>query len=170
MTKYALNQSEAVVAEETYYNQSDKANDRGKYVSWTNEMDRCLTQLLVEQVMLGNKLEKNFKPVAYTAALSVLNDKLGLDLTKERNRMKTWKKQYGLVVELLSHSGFEWDERYKMGAANDSDWNEYIEVLNLFLQIDSMFFFFFPIIYVMFHHCSLFVQILKIMTSSFSSL
>jgi hypothetical protein len=57
-------------------------------------MDRCLTQLLVEQVMLGNKLEKNFKPVAYTAALTVLNDKFGLDSTKEniRDRLKTWKK------------------------------------------------------------------------------
>lgn len=134
-------QNEAVVAEETYHNQSDNANDRGKYVSWTDEMDRCLTQLLVEQVILGNKLDKNFKPVAYTAALTVLNDKFGLDLTKEniRNRLKTWKKQYGLVTELLSHSGFEWDERYKMVVANDSDWNEYIKVLYVFLQIDSMF-------------------------------
>lgn len=148
-------QNEAVVAEETYHNQSDNANDRGKYVSWTDEMDRCLTQLLVEQVILGNKLDKNFKPVAYTAALTVLNDKFGLDLTKEniRNRLKTWKKQYGLVTELLSHSGFEWDERYKMVVANDSDWNEYIKVLYVFLQIDSMFLMhFFSIIYVMFHH------------------
>jgi hypothetical protein len=152
-------QNEAVVAEETYYDQSDNANDRGKYISWTDEMDRCLTQLLVEQVMLGNKLEKNFKPVAYTAALTVLNDKFGLDLTKEniRNRLKTWKKQYRLVMELLSHCGFEWDERCKMVVANASDWNEYIKVLYVILQIDSMFLmhYFSSIIYVMFHHCSL---------------
>uniref|UniRef100_A0A2N9FX33 Myb/SANT-like domain-containing protein n=1 Tax=Fagus sylvatica TaxID=28930 RepID=A0A2N9FX33_FAGSY len=122
-------ENEAVVAEEAYYNEIDNAKDKGKYISWTDEMDRCLTQLLVEQVMLGNKLEKNFKPVAYMTALTVLNEKFGLDLTREniRNRLKTWKKQYGLVKELLSHSGFEWDERYKMVVAPDSDWNEYIK-------------------------------------------
>ncbi|XP_030959168.1 uncharacterized protein LOC115981123 [Quercus lobata] len=122
-------ENEAVVAEEKYYNEVDNAKDKVKYISWTDEMDRCLTQLLVQQVMLGNKLDKNFKPVAYMAALTVLNEKFGLDLTKEniRNRLKTWKKQYGLVKELLSHGGFEWDDRYKMVVATDSDWNEYIK-------------------------------------------
>lgn len=143
-------ENEAVVAEETYYNEVDNAKDKGKYISWTDEMDRCLTQLLVQQVMLGNKLDKNFKPVAYMAALTVLNEKFGLDLTKEniRNRLKTWKKQYGLVKELLSHGGFEWDERYKMVVATDSDWNEYIKVHVLFLQRFSVSDAFFSIIYV----------------------
>ncbi|XP_058008906.1 uncharacterized protein At2g29880-like [Hevea brasiliensis] len=119
----------AVDAEDAFKNQSDNAKEKGKYISWTEEMDHCLTELLLEQVLLGNRLAKNFKAAAYTAALTVLNKKFALVLTKEniRNRLKTWRKQYGLVKELLSHSGFEWDERQKMVVASDSKWNEYIK-------------------------------------------
>ena len=93
-------------------------------------MDRCLTEQLVEQVTLGNKLQKSFKPVAFRAALSVLNKRFPLDLTTEniKNRLKTWKKQYRLVKELLSQHGFEWDERQKMVIANDLEWRECIKV------------------------------------------
>ncbi|KAF2291812.1 hypothetical protein GH714_035703 [Hevea brasiliensis] len=119
----------AVDAEDAFKNQSDNAKEKGKYISWTEEMDHCLTELLLEQVLLGNRLAKNFKAAAYTAALTVLNKKFALVLTKEniRNRLKTWRKQYGLVKELLSHSGFEWDERQKMVVSSDSKWNEYIK-------------------------------------------
>ncbi|XVF04897.1 hypothetical protein REPUB_Repub05bG0124600 [Reevesia pubescens] len=118
--------NEAADTEELFYDQSDVAKDKGKYILWTDEMDRCLTEQLVEQVTLGNKLQKSFKPVAFRAALSVLNKKFSLDLTAEniRNRLRTWKKQYRLVKELLSQHGFEWDERQKMVIADDSEWRE----------------------------------------------
>ncbi|GLU18932.1 hypothetical protein SLE2022_352080 [Rubroshorea leprosula] len=116
-------------AENTYCGWSDIAKRKWKYVSWTEEMDRCLAEQLIEQVVLGNKLENSFKPVAFEAALAVLNSKFSLDLTVEdiRYRLKTWKKEYGLVKELLSDNGFEWDERQKMVIADDSEWNKYIE-------------------------------------------
>ncbi|XP_022732383.1 L10-interacting MYB domain-containing protein-like isoform X2 [Durio zibethinus] len=118
-------------ADTEFYNQSDVAKDKGKYILWTDEMDRCLTEQLVEQVTLGNKLQKSFKPMAFRAALSVLNKKFSLELTTEniRNRLRTWKKQYRLVKELLSQQGFEWDERQKMVITNDSDWREGIKTL-----------------------------------------
>lgn len=115
---------------DAFYNQNDNAKEKGKYMSWTDDMDRCLTEQLLEQVLLGNKVEKKFKAAAYTAALTALNEKFALELTKENimNRLKTWKKQYGLVKELLFQNGFEWDERQKMVVASDSKWNEYIKV------------------------------------------
>ena len=43
-----------------------KAKDQGKSMRWTNEMDRCLGRVLVEQIVLGNKnkLDNKFKLTA----------------------------------------------------------------------------------------------------------
>ncbi|XP_027341993.1 uncharacterized protein LOC113854889 isoform X2 [Abrus precatorius] len=116
-------------AQETNYHRTSSAKDKGKHVTWTDEMDCCLTELLFNQVMLGNKLEKNFKTSAYIAAVTFLNEKFGLNLTKENivSRLKKWKKQYGLLQEMLSHGRFEWDEEHKMVVATDSEWDEYIK-------------------------------------------
>ncbi|XP_042484106.1 uncharacterized protein LOC122064463 isoform X2 [Macadamia integrifolia] len=103
--------------------------EKAKNMMWTNEMDRCLTKALVQQVKKGNKIDKSLTSTAYTAAVELLNKKFSLDLNKEhiRNRLKTWKKQYGVLKELLAQNGFQWDERQKMVVANDSVWNEYIK-------------------------------------------
>ncbi|KAJ1384112.1 Myb/SANT-like domain [Sesbania bispinosa] len=115
--------------QETNHHRINNTMEKGIHVTWTDDMDHCLTELLVNQVMLGNKLEKNFKTSAYIASLTVLNERFGLNLTKEniRNRLKAWRKQYGLVKEMLSQGGFEWDEGRKMVVAPDSKWNEYIK-------------------------------------------
>lgn len=125
---YLTAKTEVVDTELLCYH-SDVAKEKGRYIIWTTEMDRCLAELLVEQVTLGNKVQKSFKLVAFTAALSVLNEKFSLDLTSEniRNRLKTLKKQYRLVKELLSQHGFEWDEGQKMVVANDSEWRDWIK-------------------------------------------
>ncbi|XP_020222381.1 uncharacterized protein LOC109804884 isoform X3 [Cajanus cajan] len=115
--------------QETNFRRTNSAKEKGKNVSWTDEMDHCLTELLFNQVMLGNKLEKNFKTSAYIAALNVLNERFGLNITKENiiSRLKTWKKQYGLMKEMLSQGRFEWDEERKMVVATDLDWDAYIK-------------------------------------------
>ncbi|XP_054819376.1 uncharacterized protein LOC129318557 isoform X4 [Prosopis cineraria] len=120
---------EVMDGQEAFYHETDSAKEKGKYVLWTDEMDRCLTQLLVKQVVMGNKLEKNFKSSAYLTAVTAINEKFGLDLTKEnvRNRLKTWKKQHYSVKEMLSHGGFEWDDERKIVVANDLTWKEYIK-------------------------------------------
>ncbi|XP_059665442.1 uncharacterized protein LOC132311536 [Cornus florida] len=98
-------ENEDVETEIVYQNRSDNAKERVKYIIWTDEMDRCLTEILVDQLKQGNKLEKKFKPVSFAAALTVLNENFALNVTKEniKSRLKTWKKLYGLVKELLSH-------------------------------------------------------------------
>jgi len=101
-----------------------------KNIRWTVEMDHCLGKILVDQVKKGLKVDKVLLTEAYEAAVSVVNAKFGLLLTKFniKNRLKTWKKQYEQLKEILSHTGFKWDETKKMIIANDSTWNDYIRV------------------------------------------
>lgn len=123
-------ENEVIETKDALRNRSENAKEKGKYVIWTDEMDHCLTEELIEQVKLGNKLERNFRPAAFNAALMVLNEKFALDLSKEniRNRLKTWKKLYVVLKELLSQGGFGWDEKRKMVVADESVWNEYIKM------------------------------------------
>ncbi|KAL7198462.1 hypothetical protein ACSBR2_020868 [Camellia fascicularis] len=51
-----------VVDTEVYQNRSDNGKDKGKYVIWSDEMDCCLTKKLIEQMKMGNKLEKILSP------------------------------------------------------------------------------------------------------------
>lgn len=120
-----------------FQTQDGSAVESPKYLVWTNEMDRCLTEELLKQVKLGNKLEKNFKPIAYVVAAISLNDKFSLGLTQEniRNRLKTWERLYWLVNELLSCRQFKWDDKLKMVVTSESIWNEYIKV-NLFTVVE----------------------------------
>lgn len=121
-----------------YETRSYNAKDKVKYMAWTSEMDRCLTEILVEEVKKGNKIDSTLKPAAYRAALTALNENFGLDLTKEhiRNRLKTWRKQFGILKELLAHKGFKWDETRKMVIADNSVWNDYSKVG--FMHYDAM--------------------------------
>jgi hypothetical protein len=125
--------------QDTNHQGTDITTEKVKSVTWTDEMDLCLTELLVQQVMLGNKLEKNFKTSAYIATVAVLNDRFELNLTIEniKSRLRTWRKQYVLMKEMLSRGGFEWDEARKMVVATDSTWNEYIKVFITFICYSS---------------------------------
>ncbi|GAB2287099.1 hypothetical protein Dimus_021483 [Dionaea muscipula] len=110
-------------------NESEYDNEKVKCIMWTEGMDRCLCDILMEQVKLGNKVGKVFRPHAYAAAVAALNDKFDLDFTKEnvKSRLKTWRKLYSLVKEALSHDGFEWDKDQKMVLADGNAWNKYIK-------------------------------------------
>ncbi|TYH15925.1 hypothetical protein ES288_A05G077800v1 [Gossypium darwinii] len=67
--------------------------------------------------------------LAYGTVLSTLNERVRFELTKDhiRNRLKTWKKQYGTLRDLLSHPGFKWDRTWKMIIADDSVWTNYVK-------------------------------------------
>lgn len=101
-----------------------------KNFRWTEEMDHWLGKVLVDQVRKGLKIDNVLQTEAYDTTVSAINAKFGLHLTKYniKNRLKTWKKQYEILKEILSHAGFKWDETKKMIIADDSTWNEYIRV------------------------------------------
>lgn len=107
-------------------------------------MDHYLSKVLVEQVRIGNKnaLDNKLKPAAYVASVSALNERFHLELTKDhvRNRLKTWKKQYDILKELLDHGDFEWDRTRNIVVANDYAWNQFIRVRDFFFLIDLFIF------------------------------
>lgn len=114
-------------------------NDQVENMRWTNEMDCCLSKILVEQVILGNKseLDNKFKHTAYDAAVFALNERFQLNLTKDnvRNRIKMWRKLYASVKQLLDQGEFRWDEKQKIVTAEDSVWKDYIEVSFIFSPV-----------------------------------
>lgn len=122
--------NEAVEVADTSQIQSVSPKEQSKYMTWTKEMDNCLGKILVEQARQGNKIDTNLKSPAYTVAVSALNNRFQLDLMKDhiRNRIRTWKRQYGVLKELLEQSGFKWDEMRKMVIADDSAWDDYTKV------------------------------------------
>lgn len=113
-----------------YQTRDSNAEEKVKYVIWTNEMDRCLSKVLVEHAKKGNKSDNIIKTATYAEAVAVLNEKFGLELTKDhiKNRLKTWRKQYGLLKEILAQKGFKWDGARKMVVADDAVWGDYVKV------------------------------------------
>ena len=122
--------NDIIEATETSQIQSLSTQVQSKHVIWTKEMDGCLGKILVEQAKLGNKIDCDLESAAYMVAVTAINKRFQLDLVKEhiRNRLKTWKKQYGILSELLEQSGFGWDETRNMVVADDSAWEDYIKV------------------------------------------
>lgn len=113
-------------------NYDSNLKDVMKHMRWTSDMDSCLSEILVQQIKLGNRsrFDHKLRPAALEAAVLAINEKFKLYMSKDhiKNRLKTWKKQYDILKELLGKSGFEWDENRKMVIADDSVWNEYIKV------------------------------------------
>ncbi|GMP65644.1 hypothetical protein CsSME_00026352 [Camellia sinensis var. sinensis] len=91
-------------------------------------MDKCLTLELVHQANEGYKVDKGFKDQAYIAACSSLNSSFNLSLSREHcvNRLKTIKKKYRLVHEMLSKSGFSWNPMTKIVECSDQVWTTYV--------------------------------------------
>ncbi|THG19191.1 hypothetical protein TEA_010974 [Camellia sinensis var. sinensis] len=101
---------------------------QAKNLRWTEEMDCCLGKILVEQMQKGYKID-NLQREAYGIALMALKDKFRPDLSKDhiRNQLKTWRKQYGVLKELLFHTGFKWNAAQKVVVGSDSVWSDYIK-------------------------------------------
>lgn len=108
--------------------QSDEKQTRN--LRWTEEMDYCLGKILAGQVQKGYNIDNIIQREAYDTTALALSTKFGPDLTKDQitNRLKTWKKQFAVLKELVSHPGFAWDATMKMIVASDSAWKDYIKV------------------------------------------
>lgn len=108
----------------------EKASHAKKNIMWTRTMDRCLINLLAEQVYLGRRIENGFHKDAWDFVVQTFNARCGTRLNKGnfKNRLKTWRKIYPAVKALLSQNGFGWDEKHEMVYANDQVWDAYIKV------------------------------------------
>ena len=106
------------------------------YFAWNLEMERVLADVLRDQRNLGNKGDGNWKAVAYSTAAQILSKRFGVHLMADnvKNRFKLWRTWYGIVSDILSQSGFDWDStKYMITVENEIAWNEYVKVANYLL-------------------------------------
>ena len=108
---------------------------KGRNVVWSIAMDKCLIQALAIQARNGNKIDKCFNENAYTAACIAVNSRFSLNLNNQKvvNRLKTIKKRYKVMRDLLSQDGFRWNPHTKMvECEHDELWKRYIAVSKSF--------------------------------------
>ncbi|XP_028206401.1 uncharacterized protein LOC114389888 [Glycine soja] len=89
-----------------------------------------LVDVLRDQRNLGNKGDGNWKTVAYSTATQILSKHFGVHLMADnvKNRFKLWRTWYGIVSDILSQSGFDWDStKYMITVENEIAWNEYVK-------------------------------------------
>ena len=77
---------------------------KGRNVVWSLAMDKCLIEALAVQARNGNKIDKCFNENAYTAACIAVNSHFNLNLNNQKvvNRLKTIKKRYKVMKDMLS--------------------------------------------------------------------
>lgn len=111
---------------------SDMKN-KGRNVVWSIAMDKCLIEALAAQAKSGNKIDKCFNENAYTAACVAVNTHFNLNLNNQKviNRLKTIKKRYKVIEDMLSQDGFWWNSNTNMiECDSDELWKKYIAVSN----------------------------------------
>ncbi|KAK6804781.1 hypothetical protein RDI58_002565 [Solanum bulbocastanum] len=106
-----------------------KTKHKGKNVVWSPAMDKCLIEALSIQARNGNKVDKCFNENAYNAACVAVNSHFSLSLNNQKvvNRLKTIKKRYNTVRNILSQEGFSWNPSTNTIDCEDDDlWKRYV--------------------------------------------
>lgn len=93
-------------------------------------MDRCLIDIMLEQVHKVNKIDHSVDDQVWIDIVALFKDRFGLQYHKDvlRSRSKTLEKQYLDMKDLLERRGFWWDEMQQMVTARDNIRDTYIEV------------------------------------------
>ncbi|KAK9671835.1 hypothetical protein RND81_12G057700 [Saponaria officinalis] len=91
-------------------------------------MDALLISVLYNQVGQGNKGDGDWKPQAYQAVVDEVRNKLDVCVTTEnvRNRVKIWRKHYGIIMEIRTQTKFKWVEERKMVVVPIEDMAEWM--------------------------------------------
>lgn len=103
--------------------------EKRDYLQWAPKEDKVLLDLLVEQVHKGRKQDNLFTREAWDEVVPKFNKVVRTNKTKSNmtNRMKTWRKTYRVISDMIEY-GFVWDDSNKMMAASDAVWEGYIKV------------------------------------------
>ncbi|OWM86815.1 hypothetical protein CDL15_Pgr015851 [Punica granatum] len=94
---------------------------------WTPPMDRYLVDLLLDQLLKGNKLGQTFITQAWTEMTASFNTTFRSKYERDvlKNRYKHLRKQFNEIKNLLKQDGFSWDESKEMLTAEDPVWDAY---------------------------------------------
>ncbi|CAL9233942.1 unnamed protein product [Arabidopsis halleri] len=98
-------------------------------IEWTRVMDRCLIDLMLEQVNRGNKIGETFTEQAWADMAESFNAKFGLqtDMFMLENRYILLMKERDDINNILNLDGFTWDEEKQTIVAEDEYWEAYIK-------------------------------------------
>ncbi|XP_061348823.1 L10-interacting MYB domain-containing protein-like [Gastrolobium bilobum] len=126
--KYYGDVASVIKAGDREGNRNPSVTDRTR-TYWTPPMDRCLIDLLLEQVKNGNKLGQTFISKAWNDILNSFNKQFKSQYDKDvlKSRYKNLRKQFYDVFNILRHSGFSWDDITEMVVAADHVWDAYIK-------------------------------------------
>lgn len=102
---------------------------------WTPSMSRCLVDLLLEQVKIGNKSGQSLMKRAWDNVLVSFNErfKSGFDRDVLRSHYKSLKKRFNIVNHLLQQNGFSWDDTREMVVAERHLWDAIIKVNYIYI-------------------------------------
>lgn len=96
---------------------------------WTQSTELYLIDLLIDHAHRGNKVDNTFNEQAWADMVEAFNEKFGFQCNKYL--LEHWyiclMKQHDDVSNLLSHSGFMWDESQQMVTADDDVWESYVK-------------------------------------------
>jgi hypothetical protein len=101
------------------------------YLTWTDDMDIALLEVLVEHHNNGDHAQNGWKPHVYNAAIQNVRDKCQKEVTKDNitGRIKTFDKHYEVISKILAQSGFGWDwVNNRLSMDSDDVWSRYVEV------------------------------------------
>jgi hypothetical protein len=121
----------------------DSSNERRKsrsYLTWTDNMDQALLDILVEHHNNGNHTANGWKPLVYSAAVKNVREKCSVEITKDHvcSRCKTFDKHCSIISKLLAHTDFGWDrDKNMLIIQNEDSWKRYIEVGYKFVSVLS---------------------------------
>lgn len=93
-------------------------------------MDRCLIDLMLEQVNSGNKIGETFTEQAWAEMAESFNAKFRMqtDMFMLENRYILMMKEREDISNILNLAGFAWDEEKQTIVAEDEHWEAYIKV------------------------------------------
>ncbi|WCJ44720.1 hypothetical protein M5689_025374 [Euphorbia peplus] len=99
-------------------------------LKWTERVDDIFINSLINQQMLGNRIDNIFLTAAYENMLREMREKLGMPFQKDRlkNRLKRLKNHFRECSALFkSVSGFIWSPETKMFSAKPEAWKAFVK-------------------------------------------
>lgn len=114
--------------------QNVEQEKKGIRRTWTKQEEDALVSILEDLVRQGYRYDNgSFKPgttYIIEKALSNVCPTSGLKANPHiDSKMKVWKKQYSIVFDMLSKSGFRWNDINKcVEVDSDEAWHSYVQV------------------------------------------
>ncbi|KAL2487572.1 uncharacterized protein Fot_40864 [Forsythia ovata] len=103
-----------------------------RQVRWNDDMDGFMITALVHQVLTGHKRSDNgFTSFQISKAIESVKHGCGIVVSGKnvRARLKTLKKEYAEVSQLLSISGFGWDSETGRITADSLAWDDLVKLI-----------------------------------------